>query len=190
MVGSGNGAALDSSTGNEKKTEEDPITLGMNSSGGSSDGAVTLASNGSTETPTFNPTQTFDNSVDGSSTTFGSDDSSFGSFANPDNNVKPATKSKKVKKGTVTPKVDVQPTTLKEVAPELKPLANNIEDPFAEELNAVPVPERDKPKLASTEIGSFIKEHAFLFTLCTVGFLFALFIFMRRRNQEDHNLSI
>lgn len=180
-------ASLDAST-SESKPSEDPLLLGMDSSSSPED-QLQVAQASIPETATDSAVLPFDKSVNEPTI----DASSFGAVSAKEKKARPSRRpAAKSQDGVLpAPKVEHQPTAEKPAPQkEASTVASNVDDPFADELNA-PIPEHEKPKLASAEIGSFIERHAFLVTLCAVGLVFGLFIFMRRnRENDDHNLSV
>jgi hypothetical protein len=56
--------------------------------------------------------------------------------------------------------------------------------------DAIPEPEKGvkEPELASTEISGFIERHVFLVTVCVVGFVFALFVALRRNRHKEESM--
>lgn len=184
LVGSSEDKApLEATASLDSPVNEDPTQL--------SGDQVQVAQASSTETSTETVVQPEDSSVK-PATMSDSTTSSFGALPtfNTGSNEEP---KKPVVKKPAKKKQTLPAPHVEKAVPEKKveePVASNVEDPFVDELNA-PIPEQEKPKLASAEIGSFIERHAFLVTLCGVAFIFGIFIVMRRKkDHEDHNLSV
>lgn len=114
----------------------------------------------------------------------------------PDNNninnspVKKHSPKRAVKPAPVKPNLEEQHVEKEQNAPIAeKPVAQADVDEAVEPIPAA-AEEKQEPKLASAEISTFIEKHVFLVTVGVVGFVFALFIIMRRNKGHEDNLTL
>lgn len=194
----------DSSTtaeASEVKLDSNPLALGMESSGGLLDSsASTILAQADTKpadaaAPTLLTAPVVDSEAtmkfDGSNNTPEASASS-----NSENSVAPEKAVKKHFKKSVksdapvkkeeAPKQETRTPAAAPSAPQ-KAVAQADVDEALEPIPAVAGEEKVEPKLASAEISTFIERHVFLVTVGVVGFVFALFIIMRRnKGREDH----
>lgn len=71
------------------------------------------------------------------------------------------------------------------------PVAKVMQPDVEEALEPIPAADAgQEPQLASAEIATFIERHVFLVTIGVVGFVFALFIVMRRNKSREDNLTL